>query len=111
MSNHARSTKWWPKIASPIASRPAQTFSDSILTKSWSGRAEKTNDLRDRCCYHARVLLVAATSRRTQCQFTNEERKARTGITTFECVASVTEAQFPRHGRNSKQNKRKVRSS
>ena len=29
--------------------------------KSWNGPAEKTNDLRDRCCYHPRVLLVAAT--------------------------------------------------
>src|SRR5918999_4295065 len=61
MSNRARSTKWWPRIASPIASHPAQTFSALISKKSWSGRAEKTNDLRDRCCYHARVLLVAAT--------------------------------------------------
>src|ERR1043165_10265537 len=61
MSNRPPATKWWPKIASPIASRPAQTFSVLISMKSWSGRAEKTNDLRDRCCYHERVLLVAAT--------------------------------------------------
>src|SRR5690348_9918332 len=61
MSNQERSMKWWPNSASPIVSRRAQTFFALISMKSWSGRAEKINDLRDRCCYHARVLLVAAT--------------------------------------------------
>jgi integrase len=45
--------RWWPNIASPIVSRPAQIFSVSISKKSLSGHDEKTNDLRDRCCYHA----------------------------------------------------------
>src|ERR1051326_7332854 len=77
MSNHARSTKWWPKIASPIASRPAQTFSDSISKKSWSGRAEKTNDLRDRCCYHARVLWwLQRQGEHNVCLQTRKERHA-----------------------------------
>src|ERR1051326_2239006 len=45
--------RWWPNIASPIVSRPAQIFSVLISKKSLSGHDEKTNDLRDRCCYHA----------------------------------------------------------
>jgi len=58
----------------------------------------------------ARSLGGCNLMENNSCPFTNVE-KARTGITTFECVASVTEAQFPRHGRSRKQNKRKVRSS
>src|SRR5689334_19639002 len=58
--------RWWPNIAFRIVSRRARIFSVSISMKSSRGRAEKTraektNDLRDRCCYHAGVLLVAAT--------------------------------------------------
>src|ERR1041385_5357905 len=45
--------RWWPNIASPIVSRPAQIFSVLISKKSLSGHDEKTDDLRDRCCYHA----------------------------------------------------------
>jgi len=45
--------RWWPNIAFRIVSRPAQTFSVLISKKSLSGHDEKTDDLRDRCCYHA----------------------------------------------------------
>src|SRR6185295_5924995 len=45
MSNQERSMRWWPNIAFPIVSRPAQTFSVLISKKSWSGRAEKTISL------------------------------------------------------------------
>src|ERR1044072_1308422 len=51
-SNRARSTRWLRRIASPIASRQAQTFCVSISKKFSSGPDEKTDDLKDRCCYH-----------------------------------------------------------
>src|ERR1051325_11177344 len=111
MSNHERSTKWWPRIAFHTVNRQAQTFCVLISMKSWNGRAEKTNDLRDRCCYHARVLLVAATLKENkQCLFTNVE-KERTGITTSECVECATEDRFPRRALKRTQNKRRARSS
>ena len=37
----------------PYRKPPGQTFSVLISKKFWNGRAEKTNALRDRCCYHA----------------------------------------------------------
>ena len=49
----------------PIESRLGQTFSVSISKKSSSGPDEKTDDLKDRCCYHPPRSLVAATSRIT----------------------------------------------
>lgn len=55
-----------------------------------------------------RVLLVAAAQGEQMSVYKRE--KARTGITISECVASVTEAQFPRHERR-KQNQWKVKSS
>src|SRR5215213_1547138 len=57
--------RWLRRIASLIESRKIQTFCVLISKKSWSGPDEKTDDLRDRCRYHPRVLLVAATSWRT----------------------------------------------
>src|ERR1043166_6237931 len=54
-----------------------------------------------------RVLLVAATSRRTIWLFTKE---GRIGITASECDACVIGEHFPRPARNGKQNKRRARS-
>src|SRR5215211_6803476 len=111
MSNRARSTKWWPKIAFPIASRPAQTFCALISMKSWSGRAEKTNDLRDRCCYHARVLLVAATLKENKMSVYKRGKKGTHWHYYFRVRGVRYRGVIPRHGRSSKQNKRRVRSS
>src|ERR1051325_5302559 len=100
--------RWWPNIASLIVSRQAQIFSVLISKKSLSGHDEKTDDLRDRCCYHAARSLVAATSRRTLWLFTKE---GRVGITASGCDACVIGEHFPRPARNGKQNKRRARSS
>src|SRR6266849_8376571 len=59
--------RWLPSTAFPIANRRAQTSCALISRRSWRGRAAKiTYDFIPRCCYHALVLLVAATSRRTK---------------------------------------------
>src|SRR5690348_9971034 len=44
--------RWLRRIVFLIESRQAQTFYVSISKKSSSGPDEKTDDLRDRCCYH-----------------------------------------------------------
>src|SRR6185369_9856805 len=70
--------KWWPNSASPIVSRRARIFSVSISMKSSRGRAEKTNDLRDRCCYHAPRSLGGcnAQGEHNVCLQTRKERHA-----------------------------------
>src|ERR1700741_2354039 len=53
------------------------------LDEYWNGRAEKTNDLKDRCCYHPpRSLGGCNLMENNGCLFTNVE-KARTGIYYF----------------------------
>src|SRR5215211_2772860 len=95
----------------PYRKPPGSNILRFDLEESWSGRAEKTNDLRDRCCYHARVLLVAATLKENTMSVYKRGKKGTHWHYYFRVRGVRYRGVIPRHGRSSKQNKRRVRSS
>src|SRR5437764_5341953 len=72
----------------PYRKPPGTNILRFDLDEIWHGLAVKiANDFSLSCCYHALVLAWWLQPQENRCQFTNEVRKARTGITTSGCVA------------------------